>query len=81
VCRKPIILLNFDGFFDPLLQWITLAQEAGFISHDSAAILTIVSDLDQVAEAVQLSSLHFDVPFDDHFDWSVLCPSVSKYAI
>lgn len=48
VCRRPIVLLNFQSFFTPLLDWITEATKLGFISENSAAVVSIVNSIKEI---------------------------------
>ena len=79
VCRRPIILLNFNDYYTPLLDWMSLATENGFVSEDSVSAMTCVNTVDQLADALQLSPLPQVVDGGDNFGWSILSPSHGKY--
>jgi len=38
---KPVGLLNVEGYFDPLLQWIDRAIEQGFVNGDYRDLLVV----------------------------------------
>ena len=42
--RKPLALLNVDGYFAPLLEWIRRAVAEGFVPHEAGALLIVESD-------------------------------------
>ncbi len=42
--RKPIGLLNVQGFYDPLVQFIRHASEQGFVRSEHAALMMVESD-------------------------------------
>lgn len=44
--RKPVILLNVDGFWDPLLAMISSMQEAGFVNPVYMEKLKVVESVD-----------------------------------
>ena len=37
--RKPLVLINVQGYFDPLLQWVRQAVDAGFVHASQAHLL------------------------------------------
>jgi hypothetical protein len=39
--RKPCGLLNAEGYFDPLIQWLDRAVEEGFVSQTSREMLLV----------------------------------------
>ena len=53
---KPVGLLNVDGYFDPLLQWIDNAISAGFVGATQRDLVLTASDpatlLDRIAAYV-----------------------------
>jgi uncharacterized protein (TIGR00730 family) len=49
--RRPIVLLNTDGFFDSLLAWIERAIESGFIRPEHRQLMAITDD---PARAIEL---------------------------
>jgi len=44
--KKPIVLLNTDGFYDPLLSFIDHAVNAGFVRPEHRKIVTASQDID-----------------------------------
>ncbi|KAH9860308.1 hypothetical protein J1614_011638 [Plenodomus biglobosus] len=72
VCRRPILLVNFQGFYTPLLDWINKATTLGFISQSSAALGTVVNSVEEIE--VSLSRREATVDNPETFDWSVLVP-------
>lgn len=56
--KKPIILLNVDGYYDQLIEFVDEAVQQGFISNSSQHIL---QPADTIAEAFQsLGIIHKD---------------------
>ena len=51
--HKPILLLNVEGYFDPLLNFIHHALEEGFIREISPALLRSTDDIQQVIPMLQ----------------------------
>lgn len=60
--QKPIGLLNIDGYFDHLIQFIHQAIEAGFAKSSHLELLTISDDptllLNKIKLSVRYSSTH-----------------------
>ena len=82
VCRRPIVLLNFQSFFTPLLDWITEATKLGFISANSAAVVSVVNSIEEINVSLLRPKAMTDN--DDQFDWSVLVPrhtNLSQYQL
>ena len=56
--HKPIGLYNVAGLFDPLIQWLTVAEKEGFLHADHRALLIIddnlLSLLDKLTAAASL---------------------------
>jgi uncharacterized protein (TIGR00730 family) len=54
--RKPILLLDFDGFYSGLLEWLRSATEQEFIRPEAMAMMLVSKDvhesLDLVEEAI-----------------------------
>jgi len=46
----PIVILNLDGYYDRLLEWIKMAVEKGFISESLSAIVSEAKSVEEVAE-------------------------------
>ncbi|KAF5587456.1 lysine decarboxylase [Fusarium pseudoanthophilum] len=72
VCRRPIVLLNFQNFYTPLLDWITGAIKSGFISENSAAVVSVVNSIEEMN--ISLLKPNPLADNDDKFDWSVVAP-------
>jgi uncharacterized protein (TIGR00730 family) len=45
--EKPIILLNIDGYWDPLVQLLDHVIDQGFASDSLRGFITVVEDVDQ----------------------------------
>jgi hypothetical protein len=52
--RKPVGLLNVNGFFDPLLKQTELMVQEGFIDPKNWDLLTVASSVDEILEKFQL---------------------------
>lgn len=50
---KPIVLLNIDGFYDGLMQWINKAIESGLISESNRGILVEAKSAEEVEEKIK----------------------------
>lgn len=50
--RKPIGLLNLDGYYQPLLDWIALAVQRGFIPGALKDVLLVRSDPNELVRAL-----------------------------
>jgi predicted Rossmann-fold nucleotide-binding protein len=70
----PIVLLNFEGFYDGLLEWISLSTRSGFISKGSASGITVVNTLEELPMAIERSKLALHTSVGDDFDWQVVMP-------
>jgi hypothetical protein len=46
--RKPIVLLNLDGFFDPLIAQTDLMVREGFIDPKALALVQVTRSVDEV---------------------------------
>ena len=42
--NKPVGILNVDGYYDPLLSWISQSHQRGFISTNHANLLQVSAD-------------------------------------
>lgn len=49
---KPVGLLNVNGYFDPLLQWIDGAIEAGFVGEKHRGLVLIADDPAQLLDSI-----------------------------
>jgi uncharacterized protein (TIGR00730 family) len=50
---KPIVLLDLDGFWSPLLGWLDRAVDAGFIKPANRSIIASVSTPGEVVSALR----------------------------
>jgi uncharacterized protein (TIGR00730 family) len=50
--NKPCILLNVNGFFTPLLDFLRSAHDSGFISAKSMSLVTVCDTLDDLITLV-----------------------------
>lgn len=50
--NKPIIILNTDGFWTPLVSMIDHIIDQGFARSENRALLTIVDEVEQVVPAI-----------------------------
>jgi predicted Rossmann-fold nucleotide-binding protein len=46
----PIILLNVNGFYTPVLEWIRTAVQSGFIQPANANIVVEAKTVDEIVE-------------------------------
>ncbi|KAF5612089.1 lysine decarboxylase [Fusarium subglutinans] len=76
ICRRPIVLLNFQNFYTPLLDWITGATKSGFISENSAAVVSVVNSIEEMSLSLLKPNPLIDN--DDKFDWSVVAPEHTR---
>lgn len=51
--RCPIVLVNVNGYWDGLLQWVKNSVEEGFVGEKNADILVEVKSVDDVVEALR----------------------------
>jgi uncharacterized protein (TIGR00730 family) len=49
----PIVLVNIDGYWDGLLQWVRNAVKEGYIGERNADILVEVKGTEDVVEALK----------------------------
>ncbi len=49
---KPIVLLNHEGFWQPLLDLVRHQVEAGFVRPEHARLFTVVERVSEVFEAI-----------------------------
>jgi predicted Rossmann-fold nucleotide-binding protein len=71
----PIILLNVNNFYTPLLEWINTAVKYGFIKADNANIVVEAKTVDEVLEKLQ----HYRLPDSRYrLDWTVQSPLESN---
>lgn len=51
--HMPIVLVNIDGYWDGLLQWVSNAVKQGYVAESSAGILVEVKDTGEVLDALK----------------------------
>jgi predicted Rossmann-fold nucleotide-binding protein len=67
----PIILLNVNGFYTPILEWIEKAVEGGFIKPANASIIVEAKNVEDVVEKLQ----GYELPNSRYqLDWTVQSP-------
>jgi len=49
---KPVVLLDVDGFYTGLLDWLHSLVPGGFVRESALATLTVVNSVDAVLEAL-----------------------------
>lgn len=60
--RKPIVLVNQDGYWDGLLGMLDHMRDCGYLRPEHLALLRVVPDVDAVLEALaQISEPETDV--------------------
>ena len=57
ILAKPVALLDIDGFWGPLTDWLTSAVEAGFVRPEHAASLRVVDDVDVVLDVLEAAEV------------------------
>jgi uncharacterized protein (TIGR00730 family) len=53
VHRKPIVLLDPDGFYDGLLAWLGKLADAGFVRHMALEQLTVAGSIPAAFDAIE----------------------------
>jgi len=48
---SPIIVFNFEGYYDRLLEWFNVAIEEGFATPLNAGVFSVISRLEDLEEA------------------------------
>lgn len=51
--QLPIVLVNIDGYWDGLLQWVRNSMREGFVGENNATILSEVKSTDEVIRALR----------------------------
>ena len=51
--RKPIVLLNINGFWDPLLALMRHVVDQGFAGDDILGFVSVADDVDALEQALQ----------------------------
>jgi len=67
----PIILLNVNDFYTPLLEWIHKAVKEGFIRPANANIVVEAKEVEEVVDKLTKYQLP-DTRY--HLDWTVQSP-------
>lgn len=49
---KPVVILNFEGFWDPLLALIGHQSEAGYVRNENPALFEVVERVEEVFDVV-----------------------------
>lgn len=55
IFTKPIVILNLDGYYDPLFAMLDKSIDEGFMSEKHRPIWTVFTDPSRVIEAIQSS--------------------------
>jgi hypothetical protein len=50
---KPVILVNWDGYFDPLIEFISSSHQDGFITDSHLKKIVIVNTIDEIFSALE----------------------------
>ncbi|KAJ3839401.1 hypothetical protein EV361DRAFT_1030664 [Lentinula raphanica] len=74
IIQAPLIIYNFENFYDDLLKWIGTGADEGFISANAAAAFSITSSLEGVNEAFASCSY----ATDEQLDLSDMAPPCDK---
>jgi hypothetical protein len=53
---KPVVLLNFKGFWQPLLDMIEKQIEGGYLHQDPARLFSVAEDIGEVFSAIAAAS-------------------------
>jgi hypothetical protein len=51
--KKPVLILNSDGYFDDLLNFIQKAESEGFIHSDGEEIVQVTQTVEEVIRIIQ----------------------------
>lgn len=51
--NKPIVILNTEGFWDPLVSMIDHLIERGFARPENRALISVVNEVDQVLDVIR----------------------------
>ena len=68
ILAKPVAILDLGGFWQPLVEWLTGAVEAGFVRPQHAASLRVVTDVDELLDvlaAAEVPRLHKWLDLDE----------------
>jgi uncharacterized protein (TIGR00730 family) len=50
--RKPIVVLDIDGYYQPLVELLDHAQASGFMTGSDRALVSVVQSVSQVIDAL-----------------------------
>ena len=53
ICTKPIIIINVDNYFEPLLQILNKDVEENFMREEHKKMWSVVEYADQVIDAIE----------------------------
>lgn len=54
--HKPIVILNIDGYYDPLLAFFEHAVASGFVRADERAVCQVAATVDEVVEELRIEN-------------------------
>ena len=61
---KPVALLNVDGYYDALLQFMQIGQQRGFVSEAQHAALIVDTDAASLLSRIEKAAAKADAPDD-----------------
>lgn len=50
--RKPLLLVNIDGYFDALLEFLIRAESLGYISASHLELITVITSIEEFKKAL-----------------------------
>jgi uncharacterized protein (TIGR00730 family) len=65
--QLPIVLININGYYDGLLEWVKTSVREGFVGEGAANILVEVKSTDEVVDALRN---YTEAPGRYKLDWS-----------
>ncbi|KAJ3856466.1 hypothetical protein EV368DRAFT_78641 [Lentinula lateritia] len=74
IIKAPLVILNFENYYEDLVKWIELGAGEGFISENAAAAFSVVQSLDKVSETFSTCSY----ATDEQLDLSDMAPPCKK---
>jgi uncharacterized protein (TIGR00730 family) len=51
---KPCVVVNVDGYYDPLLTFLDNAVEQGFIKRENRALVQVARNVSEALDAIEL---------------------------
>ena len=54
---KPVGLLNVDGFFDPVVQWVKRAVSEGFVRQEHAQLISVADTPTALIDALSAAEV------------------------